>query len=74
VANSSAATPAAYLAEMEPAQRVLVEEIRRTVLDKLPDGYVELMQYGMLTYAIPLARFADTYSGQPLGALSLGTE
>ena len=44
------------------------------MLDNLPDGYVELMQYGMLTYAIPLAMFADTYNGQPLGALSLGTE
>jgi hypothetical protein len=32
------------------------------------------MQYGMLTYAIPLARFADTYNGQPLGALSVANQ
>ena len=32
------------------------------------------MQYGMIGYAIPLARFPDTYNGQALGVAALAAQ
>ena len=36
------------------------------MLDNLPDGVVETMNWGMIAYEIPLERYPDTYNGQPL--------
>jgi hypothetical protein len=44
-----------------------VAAVRDLVLRNLPDGYVESVNWGMLSYEIPLARYPDTYNGQPLG-------
>jgi hypothetical protein len=74
MAHSDATTADQYLAEMPADRRATVAEIRRTILDSLPDGYVETMQYGMLTYVVPLETFADTYNGQPLGVISLANQ
>ena len=35
-------------------------------LRNLPEGYEEMMLFGMITYAIPLSTFPDTYNKQPL--------
>lgn len=32
------------------------------------------MQYGMISYVIPLARYPDTYNGQPLTVASLANQ
>jgi hypothetical protein len=32
------------------------------------------MQYGMIGYFVPLARFPDTYNGQPLGLAGLASQ
>ncbi len=34
-------------------------------LENLPEGYVEVMNWGMISYEIPLERYPDTYNGQP---------
>ena len=40
--------------------------MRRTILSNLPDGYEEVMNWGMITYQIPLSTYPDTYNKQPL--------
>jgi hypothetical protein len=72
--RSKAATPEQYLQELPPERRELVETIRRTILDHLPDGYREEMTFGMLGYVIPLEDFPDTYNGEPLGAVALANQ
>lgn len=72
--TSKAATPEAYLAEIPEERRPLVDAVRQTILDHLPEGYEEVMSFGMLAYVIPLARFPDTYNGAPLGVVSLANQ
>jgi uncharacterized protein YdhG (YjbR/CyaY superfamily) len=66
MASSKAATPEAYIAELPPERRELVERIRDIVNANLPDGYVERMSWGMIGWELPLERYPDTYNGQPL--------
>ena len=44
------------------------------VLENLPEGYVETMRWGMITYEVPLDAYPDTYNGQPLMFLALAAQ
>jgi hypothetical protein len=64
--NSKAATPEAYLDELPPERAALIGRVRDLVNANLPDGYVERMNWGMISWELPLDRYSDTYNGQPL--------
>ena len=72
--QSDATTVEQYLADLPIERRETVEGVRRVILAKLPDGFVEGMQYGMVGYYVPLERYPDTYNGQPLGIASLANQ
>ncbi len=74
MASSKAATPEAYIAELPPERRELVERIRDIVNANLPDGYVERMSWGMIGWELPLERYPDTYNGQPLVYAALAAQ
>lgn len=64
--GSAASTVDEYLAELPDERREVVEAVRRIVLDHVPDGVEESMNFGMIAYQIPLERYPDTYNKQPL--------
>ena len=72
--NSKATTIEEYISEI-PDERVGdIAAVRKVIVDNLPEGYVETMQYGMITYVVPLERYPNTYNGQPLGYISLASQ
>jgi hypothetical protein len=40
--------------------------MREFILQHLPEGYQEVMNWGMICYEVPLSTFPDTYNTQPL--------
>jgi len=40
----------------------------------LPEGYQETINWGMISYEIPLDRYPDTYNNQPLSYLGLAAQ
>ncbi len=72
--SSAATTVGAYLASLPPDRRAAVETVRGVVNRNLPVGFVEGMQSGMIGWAVPLARFPDTYNKQPLGIAALASQ
>ena len=66
MASSSAKTVEAYLEELPPDRRGVISAVRDVVCRNLPKGYRETMNWGMISYEIPLERYPDTYNGQPL--------
>ena len=72
MASSKAQTVEDYLQLLPDDRRQAIERVRRVILDNLPDGYEEAMNWGMITYQIPLSTYPGTYNGQPLmyGALA----
>ncbi len=74
MATSKEVTPAAYLASLPPERRKVVSAVRTVVKKHLPKGYVETMNWGMLAYEIPLARYPDTYNKQPLMYMALAAQ
>lgn len=72
--RSEAATVEEYLAELPEDRRAAVSAVRDVILANLPDGYVEGIQWGMITYSVPLEVSGETYNGQPLGYVSLASQ
>lgn len=74
MARSEATTVEAYLEELPEDRRTVVAEVRNVILDNLPDGYEEVMEWGMITYQIPLERYPDTYNKKPLMYMALAAQ
>ena len=72
--HSNAATVEEYLSEQTPERRESMEAIRGLILDSLPPGYEEVMQYGMIAYVIPLERYPVTYNKQALQVVALASQ
>lgn len=72
--SSNAASVEQYLDELPPERREVVSAVRQTILDNLPKGYVESMNWGMISYEIPLERYPNTYNKQPLGYAALAAQ
>ena len=72
--SSNAHTVDQYLAELPDDRRADVEIVRDMVLENLPEGYVETMRWGMITYEVPLDTYPDTYNGQPLMFAALAAQ
>jgi uncharacterized protein YdhG (YjbR/CyaY superfamily) len=72
--KSEASTVHAYLAQLPPERRDVVERVRELILQHLPEGYVETMNWGMISYEIPLEHYPDTYNGKPLNYLAFAAQ
>ncbi|MDT9599160.1 DUF1801 domain-containing protein [Sphingosinicella rhizophila] len=66
MASSKAATPQAYLAELPADRAPLISDVRDFVNSHIPEGYAERMNWGMISWEVPLETYPDTYNGQPL--------
>jgi hypothetical protein len=64
--RSKATTPAEYLSELPPDRAADIAHVRGLMNSAMPDGYVESVEWGMITWSIPLERYPETYNKQPL--------
>lgn len=67
----------AYLDALEPERRAVMERLMDVIRTNLPDGFEEVMQYGMPSWVVPHALFPDGYHvdpSLPLPFLSLGSQ
>jgi len=72
--TSTASTVQEYLDSLPGDRRVVIAAVREVVLRHLPDGYQEAMNWGMISYGIPLEAYPRTYNGQPLGYAALAAQ
>ncbi len=72
--QSKAKTVSDYLNELPEDRRSVISTIQNKILEILPDGYEETMNWGMICYEIPLKTFPDTYNKQPLGLASIASQ
>ncbi len=63
--QSTAKTPAEYVDSLPDERKIVIENIRKTVLDNLPEGFEETMGYGMLGYVVPHSIYPSGYHCDP---------
>lgn len=74
MAPQAAATVSAYLKALPDDRRKVISRVRNVIKKHLPKGYRERMSSGMISYEIPLAKYSDTYNGQPLCYAALAAQ
>jgi hypothetical protein len=72
--QSPAKTVREYLNGLPEDARREISRVRKAVLDHLPAGYEEGMQFGMIAYSVPVDRFPNTYNGKPLMFAALAAQ
>ncbi len=72
--RSAATTVQAYLNELPADRKKAIVEVRKAILKHLPKGYEEVMQWGMISYVVPLKTFPDTHNKQPLTYAALASQ
>jgi uncharacterized protein YdhG (YjbR/CyaY superfamily) len=66
--KSNASTVEKYLKELPDDRKEAISIVRKTILNNLPEGYDEVINWGHITYEVPLDTCSDTYNGKPLMA------
>ena len=64
--SSKAATVQEYIDSLPVEKAEVIREMRAFILQHLPEGYQEVMNWGMICYEVPLRTFLETYNKQPL--------
>lgn len=72
--QSQATTVDEYIEGLPDDRRESISAVRKLVLQHLPEGYEEMMQWGMISYVVPLSAYPDTYNKQALGYVSLASQ
>ncbi|WP_242875595.1 DUF1801 domain-containing protein [Anaerobium acetethylicum] len=70
-------TPEDYISRQPEERRAALTELRQAILENLPKGFQEVMQYGMIGYAVPHALFPEGYHanpGEPLPFMGLANQ
>lgn len=60
------ATVAEYLKALPEERRKALSSVRAVLRKHLPKGYVETLDWGMISYVVPLSAYPTTYNGHPL--------
>lgn len=63
--QSKAETVEQYLDELPEDKKLVISTLRKTILDNLPEGFVEEMNYGMIGYVVPHSIYPAGYHCTP---------
>lgn len=63
--QSKATTPEQYISELPDDRKVVISKLRQTILENLPKGFEEQMNYGMLGYVVPHSIYPNGYHCSP---------
>lgn len=69
--QSKAATPEEYINEIPQHQLQSFLELRKAIVENLPEGYEEQMSYGMIGYVVPYSIYPKGYHVKPKVPLPL---
>lgn len=55
--HANAQSAQEYLDALPQDRREALQVVRQSILDNLPDGYQEIVDFGMIAYVIPLETY-----------------
>ena len=71
---SSAKTPKEYLLSLPDDRYEAIKKVYDVIRRNVPDGYEEVMNWGMICWQVPLSLYPDTYNKQPLMYAGLASQ
>ena len=72
--RSEAKTVQEYINDLPDDRTQSIIKVRKVILENLPKGIVENMNWGMIAYEVPLSVCPNTYNKQPLMFAALASQ
>lgn len=75
--NKNVKSPAEYIESLPEERRIAISAIREAILKNLPEGFSEVISYGMISYVVPHTLFPQGYHvnpSQPLPFISIASQ
>ena len=63
--QSKTHSPSAYIDELPQERQAVVSRIRQVILDHIPKGFEEMMNYGMIGFVVPHSIYPSGYHCTP---------
>lgn len=60
-----ASSPEDYIHQAPEERQVVLKKLRKTITDHLPEGFQEVISYGMIGYVVPHTLYPDGYHCDP---------
>lgn len=70
-------SPEEYIAQLPEDRKQAIIELRKQILDNIPEGFEEQMNFGMIGYVVPHSLYPNGYhtdSKQPLPFLNIASQ
>jgi uncharacterized protein YdhG (YjbR/CyaY superfamily) len=58
-------SPEDYISQLPKERQPVISKIRKVILENIPNGFQEQINYGMLGYVVPLSLYPDGYHCSP---------
>ncbi|MEO9966063.1 MAG: DUF1801 domain-containing protein [Reichenbachiella sp.] len=72
--QSTATSVEEYLETLPEDRSKAISKVREVILKHLPKGIEETMNYGLISYEVPLHVYPDTYNKKPLMFAALASQ
>lgn len=75
--NTNAETPEEYIKSLPEDRRFALSALREVILKNLPEGFSEVISYGMVSYVVPHSLYPSGYHvnpSQPLPFISIASQ
>ena len=63
--QSTALTPQEYLSNLPDARKEVMQKLRNSIKNNIPNGFEEVMSYGMLGFVVPHTIYPNGYHCDP---------
>ncbi len=63
--NIKADDPDTYIGQVPDDRKEAISQLRKVILENLPEGFSEEMNYGMIGYVVPHSLYPDGYHSDP---------
>ena len=63
--SSTALTPKEYLSNLPDDRKEVMQKLRNSIIENIPQGFEEVMSYGMLGFVIPHSIYPKGYHCDP---------
>ncbi|RRQ49665.1 DUF1801 domain-containing protein [Maribacter algicola] len=63
--QNKADSPEDYVSQLPEERKAVISEIRKVILENLPEGFEEQISYGMLGYVVPHSLYPAGYHVDP---------
>ena len=63
-----------YLEPLNDERKETISQLRKIIIEHLPKGYIETLEYGVISFIVPKEKYSRLPNGQPPAYISIASQ